>query len=124
MNCSKCGNVITPGSSFCGVCGNSVNNQVVGNQNTGKLTVTRANSFVGCAIDLDVYINGALYKLGNGGKLEFDLAPGLYKIDYKVWCRRMKTLQINVVAGNYYVLDFGPDYLWGGFKPSNNCKLQ
>ena len=135
MNCSRCGNVIQPNSGFCGACGNPVNNgnvnmnmymnnQVVSNPNMGKLIVTRENNFVGCAANLDVYINGALYKLSNGGRYDFDLAPGLYTIDYKVWCRRKKTIQINIVAGNFYLLEFTPDFLWGGFQISNKSKLQ
>ena len=133
MNGSRCGRVIQPNSSFCGVCGNPVNSenfnmymnaQVAGNPSIGKLTVSRENNFVGCAANLDVYINGTLYKLGNGGRYDFDLAPGLYTIDYKVWCRRKKTIQINVVAGNFYILEFNPDILWGGFQISNRSKLQ
>ena len=133
--CSKCGNVIQPNSGFCGVCGNPVNNgnvntnmdmnnKVVGNPNMGKLIVSREDNFVLCAVNLDVYINGVLYKLGNGGGYYFDLAPGLYIIDYKVWCRRKKTVQINVVAGNFYKLEFIPDFLCGEFQISNSSKLQ
>jgi len=129
--CSICGAQLVPNTAFCGRCGTpinnqnmNVNNQIVSNCNTGKLIITRKNIFYGMAVNLDVFINGILYKLGNGGRYEFDLAPGMYNIEYKAWCRRKKSIQINIVAGNFYVVDFVPDYLWGGFKPTNRCKLQ
>lgn len=125
--CSKCGTQIVVGTSFCGKCGNPVNNQNMNNvqninSNTGKLIISRENNFYGCAANLDVFINGVAYRLSNGGRYEFDLAPGMYNIEYKAWCRRKKSVQVSLMAGNYCVVDFGPDYLWGGFKPTNRCK--
>jgi len=91
--------------------------------NIGKLILSRQNNFYGSAAKLNVNINGCIYTLTNGARYEFDLVPGIYTITWKAWCRRAKTIQINIIPGNYYIVDYKPDYLWGGFKLSEYCKL-
>ena len=129
MFCSNCGNPLNGG--VCNVCSGALNNAqgatvVPVNQNNtgGTLLVKRPNSFIGIAINIDLTIDGYAYKLGNDQQLAFTLTPGVHTITYKVWCRRLKTVQVNVVAGGNYFLEFAVDWLWGGFKLSKNCKLQ
>ena len=134
MFCTQCG---TPnnGGNFCIKCGCPSNNQVTQapqqspyNQtiqaNTGRLVLMRKGKVIGFAIDIHITINGLSYKLDAGNNITLDLAPGMYQISYKVWCRREKTITINVVAGNNYLVDFVYDPLWGGFKIGKDSKLQ
>jgi len=127
--CSKCGGQVLNNQNFCNYCGNAINNTNISNMNnnisaTGKLIITRAKNFYGMAVNLTIIINGYSYSLSNNGRLEFDLVPGVYNITWKFWCRRDKSVQINVMPGNWYCLDFKPDYLWGGFKLTDKCKFQ
>ena len=69
-------------------------------------------------------LDGQPFQLSNGQQLIYSLVPGIHTITYKLWCRREKTVQINVVAGGQYLIDFTADWLWGGFKLSKNSKLQ
>ena len=126
--CIRCGNDLAPNQNFCNCCGLPVTNMVSNtninsNSNTGKLIVSREKNFYGCAAKLKVLINGYCYTLENGQVLDFNLIPGVYTITWKFWCRRNKSIQINVLAGGYYCVNFKPDYLWGGFKLSDKCKF-
>lgn len=142
--CPVCGGQVLNNQSFCTGCGNPVNNMnnannfnninnlnpVSNNFNNininpgmGKLILSRKESFYGFAVKLTVVINGYVYSLGNGFRYDLDLAPGVYNVTWKFWCRRDKTIQINVMPGNIYCVDFKPDYLWGGFKLSERCKF-
>lgn len=123
--CPECGKPIMPNQNFCNYCGFSVNqnNVVNNNQTTGKLIINRNKKFYGFAVSLTIEINGYSYSLVNGGRLEFDLAPGVYNVTWKFWCRRDKSVQINVLPGNWYLVDFRPDYFWGGFKLTDRCKF-
>jgi hypothetical protein len=128
MFCSNCGNPLNGG--VCNICGGDLNSnqesvQTVNQGNVGgTLLVKRPNSFIGIAINIDLTIDGYAYKVANDQQLTFNLTPGVHTITYKVWCRRLKTVQLNVVAGGNYYLEFAVDWLWGGFKLSKNCKLQ
>lgn len=128
--CPKCGGQVLSNQNFCNYCGAPMNNVNVQNTNmnnnvatTGKLYITRISSFYGCAVKMTIYINGVAYPLENGGKIDLDLMPGTYNITWRFWCRRDKNVVINVTPGNWYQLEFKPDYLWGGFKLSDRCKL-
>jgi hypothetical protein len=130
--CPKCGGQVLNNQNFCNYCGtpiNNLNNQNMNNQvmnnmpTTGKLFISRVNNFYGCAVKLTIYINGCAYSLENGGRIDLDLVPGVYNITWRFWCRRDKNVQINVMPGNWYQLEFKPDYLWGGFKLSDRCKF-
>lgn len=119
--CPKCGHQIMPGSNLCHNCGNNmaptqVYQPQVTTVNTGHLVINRQKSFVGCAIAIHITINGVPYELNNNSQLVFDLAPGSYQVNYKVWCRREKSVIINVHAGGNYLVDFVVDPIWGGFK--------
>ena len=100
-----------------------MNNNMNIQQGMGKLVIRRVKNIYGFAVKLPIYVNGIEYKVGNGEGFELDLVPGLYYITWKFWCRRDQSIQINVMPGNYYVVEFKPDYLWGGFKLSKNCKF-
>lgn len=129
--CTQCG---TPnnGGNFCITCGCPINNQIAQQTlysqpvqvNTGRLILMRKGKVMGFAIDIHITINGLSYKLEAGNNISLDLAPGICQISYKVWCRREKTITINIVAGNYYLVDFVYDPLWGGFKIGKDSKLQ
>lgn len=127
--CPNCGGQVLSNQNFCNYCGSPMNNGINQNMNgnmqvsTGKLFINRVNNFYGCAAKLTIYINGCAYSLANGSRIELDLVPGVYTITWRFWCRRDKTVQINVVPGNWYQLEFKPDYLWGGFKLSDRCKF-
>ena len=123
--CPNCGGQVLSNQNFCNYCGSPMNNGMNGNMqaSTGKLFINRVNNFYGCAVKLTIYINGCAYSVENGGRIELDLVPGVYTITWRFWCRRDKTVQINVVPGNWYQLEFKPDYLWGGFKLSDRCKF-
>jgi len=121
--CLRCGNMIMNGQNFCTGCGMPVNNIVSSNPGVGKLILSREKNLYGFAVNLTVLINGCYYFLGNGYRLELDLLPGTYNITWKFWCRRDKSIQLNVMAGGIYCVDFRPDYFWGGFKLSNRCKF-
>lgn len=136
--CPKCGGQVLNNQHFCSYCGyqisytnnninndinNNINNNISNNTSTGKLIITREKNFYGCAARLTILINGYSYSLSNGGRLEFDLAPGVYNITWKFWCRRDKSVQINIMPGNWYSLEFKPDYFWGGFKLTDRCKF-
>lgn len=95
-----------------------------GNNGTGVLVINRIKSFVGMAIDINLTLDGQPFKMSNGTQVSYNLVPGVHTVTYKVWCRREKTVQVNVVAGGQYLIDFTPDFLWGGFKLSSNSKLQ
>lgn len=139
MFCPKCGTQ-NNGGNFCIACGNPLNidkqaqissgNQIAFNQTnqnniaTGQLILRRNGKVMGFAIDIHITINGVPYKLKAGDNLTFNLSPGNYQITYKVWCRREKAVSINVIPGNYYILDFVYDPLWGGFKLGKESKLQ
>lgn len=92
--------------------------------NYGTLVINRKNSFIGCAVNIEMTLDGQPFQLSNGQQLIYSLVPGIHTITYKLWCRREKTVQINVVAGGQYLIDFTADWLWGGFKLSKNSKLQ
>lgn len=139
MFCPKCGTQ-NNGGNFCIACGNPLNidkqaqissgNQITFNQTnqnniaTGQLILRRNGEVMGFAIDIHITINGVPYKLKAGDNLTFNLSPSNYQITYKVWCRREKAVSINVIPGNYYILDFVYDPLWGGFKLGKESKLQ
>lgn len=91
--------------------------------NQSLLTITRINSFAGVAVKIALTVDGYQYDLANNSTLSFNLTPGNHVITYKVWCRRLKTVNINAVPGNNYSIIFKPDLLWGGFKISNDSKL-
>ena len=124
--CTQCG-ANNVGGNFCVTCGSPINNQVAQQPvqtNTGQLILMRKGAVMGFAIDIHITINGVSYKLSAGNSITLDLAPGSYQISYKVWCRREKTITINIVAGNNYLVDFVYDPLWGGFKIGKESKLQ
>ena len=134
MNCTNCGSPVN--GQFCNNCGTPVGGQVAPVQqpvqpiapqsdpNNGTLVVNRKNSFVGIAINIAMTLDGQPFQLSNGQQLAYSLVPGVHTVTYKVWCRRKKTVEVNVVAGGQYLIDFTPDWLWGGFKLSKNSKLQ
>ena len=93
-----------------------MNNQV-------SLSVVRPNSFIGSAVKIDITIDNYPYQLANDKTLTFNLVPGHHVITYKVWCRRLKTVEIDAVAGKSYSIIFKPDLLWGGFKLSKDSIL-
>ena len=106
--CIRCGNDLAPNQNFCNCCGLPVTNMVSNtsiNSNTGKLIISREKNFYGCAAKLKVLINGYCYTLENGQVLDFNLIPGVYTITWKFWCRRDKSIQINVLAGGYYCVN-------------------
>ncbi len=92
--------------------------------NNGVVVIKRKNSFVGIAINIDLTLDGYPYKISNDQTMSFTLTPGVHTITYKVWCRRLKTVQINAVPGGNYFIEFTPDWLWGGFKLSKNSRIQ
>ena len=132
LKCNKCGSVVT--EMFCNNCGTPVNSQSenlsniqevsMQSNNNGLLVVNRKNSFVGIDVNIAMTIDGSPFQLCNNQQFSFSLTPGVHTITYKVWCRRTKTVQINVVPGGNYLIDFVADWLWGGFKLSKNSKLQ
>lgn len=121
--CPRCGGQVLNNQNFCNYCGNPVSNGNNMAPTTGKLIISRVNNFYGFAANLTIYINGCCYALSNNGRLEFDLAPGVYNITWRFWCRRDKSMQLNVMPGNWYQLEFKPDYFWGGFKLTDRCKF-
>ena len=129
--CQRCGNELVNGQNFCNGCGMPINNQNMNNgynvmnssTGMGKLILSRQNKIWGCAMNLTVLINGYTYSLCNGQSYNLDLTPGVYNITWKFWSRRNKSIQINVMPGGFYCVDFKPDYLWGGFKLSDKCKF-
>lgn len=124
MFCTKCGSKIKDDSTFCEHCGNKVNGVNENNSSQGSILFRRNNSFVGVIIGISIYIDGNLWKeLRNSCDLEIKLPSGRHAISYKVWCRRMKTVEIDIKAGESYYFNFVPDYLWGGFKLGKDSKL-
>ncbi len=127
MFCTKCGKEVN--GEFCEHCGNQIGvnsgnvSQVV-NDSQHNLVIKRKGSFLGCGININLTINGNSYYLSNGQELFFTLVPGENVITYKVWCRRLKTINLNVEAGKSYIINFVPDLLWGGFKVSSDSILQ
>lgn len=126
MYCQKCGSVVN--GAYCSNCGNPVSSMPIAQSDTqtnnGILVINRKNSFFGIAVNIGITIDGNPYQLSNNQQLSFALTPGVHTITYKSWCRRTKTVEINVVAGGNYLLDFVVDFLWGGFKLSKKSKLQ
>ena len=127
MNCNSCGSPVN--GQFCNNCGSPVGapvQQVVSQvgTNNGTLVINRKRSFVGVAVNIAMTLDGQPFQLCNGQQLAYTLTPGMHVITYKVWCRRKKTVEVNVVAGGQYLIDFVPDLLWGGFKLSKESKLQ
>lgn len=120
--CNNCGNPITSGK-FCTNCGAPISTTNI-LANTGHLSIKRKGQIMGFAVNVHVKINEVPYELGAGQKIDLDLAPGTYRITYKIWCRREKEVIINIVAGNNYLIDLVYDPLWGGFKLGANSKLQ
>lgn len=119
--CSSCGHKIMPGSNICHNCGKNMAptqpyQPQVTSVGTGHLVINRQKSFIGCAIAIHITINGAPYELKNNSQIILDLVPGVYQITYKVWCRREKSVTLNVRGGGNYLLDFVVDFLWGGFE--------
>lgn len=129
MFCTNCGKPVN--GNFCESCGTPVsnNNNVSEAQNdgairVGNLVVCRPDFAMGFAVNIDLYVDGTLYKLGNGQQYIFNLEPRMHVIEYKFWCRRKKTINLNVVTGSNYYIEFEYDVLWGGFKLSKKSKLQ
>ncbi len=127
--CPNCNYANPIGAKFCSKCGgslelNQVTKLVQEYATTGHLVIERKKSFWGCAISLKIEIAGNSYDLSNGSKLEFDLVPGVYSISYKVWCRRLKTVDVNMTSAGNARIYFVPDLLFGGFKVSKESKLQ
>lgn len=127
--CSKCGHQVMPGSNICHNCGTNMAPTTpyqpqVTSVGTGRLVINRQSSFIGCAIAIHITINGMPYELKNNSQLALDLMPGVYQITYKVWCRRQKTVTVNVRAGGNYLIDFVADLFWGGFKIGNGSVLE
>lgn len=91
--------------------------------NQCTFTISRKSSFVGVAFKLDVNIDNYQYKLGSGDSLSFQMLPGHHVITYSFWSRKTKTVEIDMVPGNYYTLIFKPDLFWGGFKVDSTSKL-
>lgn len=122
-NCSNCGNKINPNAKFCDQCGAEIK-QVDNLLEPGHLVLNRKKGFYGVAIGIIVTVNNVEYRLDNGDKFTIELAPGIYNVTYKVWCRRKKEVTVEVASGEEYLIDFVNDYLWGGFKIGKNSKLK
>lgn len=106
MNCSNCGTFNNQGSMYCRSCGSVLNNQQVNNvmpnngmnmnsnmipnmntnvmpnmgvnnQFSGSISINRPKSFVGCAINFKIYIDGTLVgTLKNGGSFQAPVSYG------------------------------------------------
>lgn len=120
MFCSNCG-AFAGMNNFCENCGSKVTDNI---ENTGILTITRPNRFVGVAVGIEIYIDNKSYtNIKNNSKIELRLPEGKHTISYKVWCRSLKTIELNIIRGNNYELIFTPDYILGGFKINKNSRL-
>lgn len=101
-----------------------IQQSVVNGNDVGTLCINRPNLFIGCLIDIELTVDGYPYKLSNGGQLLFNLTPGPHVITYKVWCRRVQTINVFVQPRFNYLIDFKYDWIWGGFKLSDKSILQ
>jgi len=137
MYCMKCGNEIVGNDKFCPKCGSSIeqsNSNVINNTNVNTnnvvntadvavLKVERKSSFWGFAVQVDIQVDGVSYNLGAGEAFLVNLTPGKHVVTYKVWCRSLKTIEINAVAGKNYYLPLVIDLILGGFKIGKDAVL-
>jgi len=133
MYCIKCGALVE--GNFCSKCGTPVNkedSQQVSKEGSqskeindmGMLKVERKSSFWGWAVKVDITIDGSLYYLGSGDNFQVALVPGHHVITYKVWCRSLQTLELDVGAGKNYYLPLEIDFWRGGFKVGKEAVLK
>lgn len=117
MFCGSCGNKLNNGDTFCGSCGKRIENQQY------NLIISRPGTVAGFAVKLHIDINGNMYELGAGETINLNLPVGVYKVKYKIWCRREHEVEVHVEDGKIASVIFEYDALWGGFKVSKNSNL-
>ena len=116
MICFNCHNELLGSEAFCTKCGVNLNNAI-------NLTLRRPGKFFGCAVKLDISINGIKYKLGAGEVLNVIVPTGNCTIRFDFWCRREKEVFLNIEPGKKYDVVFKYDALLGGFKIAKESKL-
>lgn len=102
MFCTNCGKKVQNDSVFCTSCGNAI--QKAKNK-MGKIIFHRIGRFVGCLIDIDVYIDGKIVgSISNDGTLEVPVSMGEHKVLFDLWSG-INTDSINVTEEypNVYV---------------------
>ena len=121
MFCVNCGKEVN--DNFCTACGTPVNGGV-SSFGQCNLEISRPDAFWGFAAKLNVTVDGNVYTLYAGQKININIAPGLHEVKYKIWCRREQRVTVSAMAGGNYSVIFVYDWLWGGFKVSPTSKLQ
>lgn len=83
MICSKCGNFNNENASYCANCGNPLSNNKINTQ-TGSITFIRPNSFFGCLIPFEIYIdNLKVASLPNNSNVSIPVTYGQHLITLK-----------------------------------------
>lgn len=83
MFCTNCGKEVLNNSNFCTSCGKEI--QKAKNK-MGKITFHRIGRFVGCLVDIMVYIDGnAVGSISNSGILEVPVSIGEHKVLFDLW---------------------------------------
>lgn len=116
MFCSNCGNKLESDALFCGECGS----KVLGDYN---LIVSRPGTVMGFAVSLHVEVADKSFDLNAGNSVNLKLEPGTYKLTYKIWCRRLQSVDVVIEEGKISSVIFEYDALWGGFKVSKSSNL-
>lgn len=82
MFCANCGKELSENAKFCNSCGKEVRK----NNNEINVTFHRKKSFVGCAVPMDVYIDGKLIgALYSNGTVQTKISSGMHKIVISMW---------------------------------------
>lgn len=83
MFCTNCGKEVQNDSNFCTSCGSEIQKA---NNKMGKIIFHRIGRFIGCLIDIMVYIDGnAVGSISNNGILEVPVSIGQHKVLFDLW---------------------------------------
>lgn len=102
MFCTNCGKEVQNDSNFCTSCGKEIQKS---NKKMGKIVFRRIGRFVGCLINIDVFIDGKIAgSISNKGTLEIPVTIGEHKILFDLWSGiNADTVNVTEEYPNVYV---------------------